>query len=70
MQPKDYFIKTFSFVFVFYTVYKFTYQLFNGLDGFTTSFILKTLGVALVCALILGIINYFVKFDITKRKKL
>ncbi|MFN3969536.1 hypothetical protein [Flavobacterium sp.] len=69
MQPLDYFKKTFLFAFVFILVYKFTYQILEGIDTITTEFMLKTLVVALVTSLVLGILNYFFKIDLPKKKK-
>jgi hypothetical protein len=69
MKPFDYFKKTFLFVFIFYTVYKFVYQLLEGISTITTEFIVKTLGLAFVTALILALINYYTQFDFFTRKK-
>ncbi|MFN3754764.1 hypothetical protein [Flavobacterium sp.] len=69
MQPADYFKRTFIFVFVFFLVYKFTYQIFEGIDNITAEFMLKTLAIVTLTALVLGIINYFLKIDIPKKKQ-
>ncbi|MGL2966992.1 hypothetical protein [Flavobacterium sp. XGLA_31] len=62
MQPKDYFKKTFVSVFIFYIVFKIVGLLMNPAD-FSLIFFVKTIVVGLVTALLLGGLNYFVKFD-------
>jgi hypothetical protein len=69
MKASDYFKKTFVFVFVFSLAYRIVFQLFDGLDSFSLKFLLKTLFVSTLTALILGILNYFVKFEIIKKNK-
>jgi uncharacterized membrane protein YvlD (DUF360 family) len=64
MKASDYFKKTFVFVFVFSLAYRMVFQLFDGLDSFSLKFLTKTFLVSLLTALILGILNYFVKFEI------
>lgn len=64
MNPLDYFKKTFVFVFVFIIVYKLVGQIFERFSNFTFTFILRTFVVALVTALVLGILNYFFKVGI------
>jgi hypothetical protein len=67
MQPKDYFKKTFVFVFVFYIVYKAVGILFNPSE-FSLMNSLKTVVVALTTALVLGVINYYAKVDFFTKK--
>ena len=69
MKASDYFKKTFVFVFVFSLAYRIVFQLFDGLDSCSLKFLLKTLFVSSLTALILGILNYFVKFEIIKKNK-
>ena len=69
MKASDYFKKTFVFVFVFTLAYRIVFQLFNGIDSFSLMFLIKTLFVGSVTALLLGILNYFVKFEILKKNK-
>jgi|GEM_PF-1293454 hypothetical protein len=69
MKASDYFKKTFVFVFVFSLAYRIVFQLFDGLNSFSLKFLLKTLFVSTLTALILGILNYFVKFEIIKKNK-
>ena len=69
MKASDYFKKTFVFVFVFTLAYRIVFQLFNGIDSFSLMFLIKTLFVGTVTALLLGILNYFVKFEILKKNK-
>jgi hypothetical protein len=67
MQPKDYFKKTFVFVFVFYIVYKAVGILFNPSE-FSLMNSLKIVVVALTTALVLGVINYYAKVDFFTKK--
>jgi len=67
MQPKDYFKKTFVFVFVFYLVYKTVGMLFTPSD-FSVMNCVKTLTVSLITALVLGGINYYAKVDFFTKK--
>ncbi len=69
MQPKNYFKKTFVFVFIFYIVFRATEQLLTDFSGYTVEFMLKTLFVGAIVALVLGGINHFVKFDIPSKTK-
>jgi len=69
MKASDYFKKTFVFVFVFSLAYRIVFQLFDGLNSFSLKFLLRTLFVSTLTALILGILNYFVKFEIIKKNK-
>ncbi len=64
MKASDYFKKTLVFVFVFSLAYRIVFQLFDGLDSFSLKFLTKTFLVSLLTALILGTLNYFVKFEI------
>jgi hypothetical protein len=66
MKAGDYFKKTFVFVFIFSVTYRIVFQLFDGLDSFSLRFLMKTFFVSLLTALILGILNYFLKFDFFK----
>lgn len=68
MQPKDYFKKTFVFVFVFFIVYKAVGLVMNKFDEFNLQYVLQTVVVGLVTALILSIINYFAKVDFFTKK--
>ena len=68
MKPFDYFKKTFIGTFFFIIVYKIVVELFDGLSGFTLEFGFKLLLTAFFTALILGVLNYFIKFDISKKK--
>jgi uncharacterized membrane protein len=68
MKPFDYFKKTFIGTFVFIIVYKIVVELFEGLSGFTLEFAFKLLLTAFFTALTLGVLNYFFKFDISKKK--
>jgi hypothetical protein len=63
MKASDYFKKTFVFVFVFSFTSRIVFQLFDGLDLFSLKFFIKTLFVSLLTALVLGMLNYFLKFD-------
>ena len=67
MQKFNYFKKTFVFVFVFFFVYKIVFQLFEGTETLTTDFFIKTFAVSLITAIILGILNQFLKIDFTKK---
>jgi hypothetical protein len=67
MQPKDYFKKTFVFVFVFYIVYKAVGILFNPSE-FSMMNSLKIVVVALTTAIVLGVINYYAKVDFFTKK--
>ena len=69
MTASDYFKKTFVFVFTFSLTSRIVFQLFDGLDSFSLRFLIKTLFVSLFTALILGILNYFLKFEFIKKKK-
>jgi hypothetical protein len=69
MQPKDYFKKTFAFVFVFFIVFKGTEQLMSDFSGFNFEFMFKTVVTGLIVALILGGINYFAKVDFPQKKE-
>jgi len=69
MKASDYFKKTFVFVFVFSFTSRIVFQLFYGLDSFSLRFLMKNLFVSLLTALILGILNYFLKFEFIKKKK-
>jgi len=69
MQPKDYFKKTFAFVFLFFIVYKSTSQLMMDYSGFNFFFMFKTLAIGAIVASILGGINYFAKVDIPQKKE-
>jgi len=68
MQPKDYFKKTFVFVFTFIIVYKIVGLLLNRLEGFDLYYVLKTIVVSLVTALLLAGINYYAKVDFFTKK--
>lgn len=67
MQPKDYFKKTFVFVFVFYLVYKAVGILMNPSE-FSLMHCAKILTVSLTTALVLGVINYYAKVDFFTKK--
>lgn len=67
MQPKDYFKKTFVFVFVFYLVYKAVGMLMNPSE-FSLMNCGKILIVSLTTALVLGVINYYAKVDFFTKK--
>ena len=69
MKASDYFKKTFVFVFVFSLAYRIVFQLFDGLNSFSLKFLLKTLFVSTLTALILGILNYFLKIEFIKKNK-
>ena len=69
MTASDYFKKTFVFVFTFSLTSRIVFQLFDGLDSFSLRFLIKTLFVSLFTALILGILNYFLKFEFINKKK-
>jgi hypothetical protein len=69
MKVSDYLKKTFIFVFVFSFTYRIVFQLFDGLDSFSLRFLMKTLFVSLLTALILGILNYFFKVEFIKKSK-
>lgn len=66
MKASNYFKKTFVFVFVFSLAYRMVFQLFDGLESFSLKFFLKTLFVSTLTALILGILNYFLKIEFIK----
>ena len=66
MKASDYFKKTFVFVLVFSLAYRIVFQLFDGLESFSLKFFLKTLFVSTLTALILGILNYFLKIEFIK----
>ncbi|MFM2213396.1 MAG: hypothetical protein RL427_659 [Bacteroidota bacterium] len=67
MKPKEYFKKTFVFVFVFYLVYKTVGMLFNPSE-FNMMNCVKTITVSLITALVLGGINYYAKVDFFTKK--
>jgi hypothetical protein len=67
MKAINYFKQTFVFVFVFSLAYRMVFQLFDGLDSFSLKFFLKTLYVSTITALILGVLNYFLKIDFIKK---
>jgi hypothetical protein len=67
MPKRNYFKITFIFVFVFYTLYKVVFQLFIG--DFSTAFFLKTLALSFTTALVLGVLNHFLKWDFFKKNK-
>ena len=69
MKASDYLKKTFVFVFVFSFTYRIVFQLFDGLDSFSLRFLMKTLFLSLLTALILGILNYFFKVEFIKKSK-
>ena len=69
MKASDYFKKTFVFVFVFSLTYRIVFQLFDGFDSYSLKFFLKTLFVSTLTALILGILNYFLKIGFIKKNK-
>jgi hypothetical protein len=69
MKSSDYFKKTFVFVFVFSLAYRIVLQLFDGFDSYSLNFFLKTLFVSSLTALILGILNYFLKIEFIKKNK-
>jgi hypothetical protein len=69
MKASDYLKKTFVFVFVFSFTYRIVFQLFDGLDSFSLRFLMKTLFVSLLTAIILGILNYFFKVEFIKKSK-
>lgn len=69
MQKFNYFIKTFVFIFVFFSVYKIVVQIFEGIETLTGDFFIKTFAVSLTTALILGILNQFLKFDFAKKEQ-
>ncbi|NMH25234.1 hypothetical protein [Flavobacterium solisilvae] len=68
MQKTNYFKKTFIFVFVFFTVYKIVFQLFEGIETFTSEFLIKTLAVVFMTSLTLAVLNHFLKIDFNKKK--
>ncbi|WP_296151122.1 hypothetical protein [uncultured Flavobacterium sp.] len=69
MQKFNYFIKTFVFIFVFFSVYKIVVQLFEGIETLTGDFFIKTFAISLITALILGILNQFLKIDFAKKEQ-
>lgn len=69
MTSKQYFVKTFIFVFVFYTVYKMVDQLVTDSTEMNVNFIVKTLAISFIVAAILGLINYFAKFNFFSGKR-
>ncbi|MGV3696169.1 hypothetical protein [Flavobacterium sp.] len=62
MQPKDFFKKTFVFVFVFFIVYKAVGILFD-MKKLNLSYIMATLAAAVVVSMILATINYYARID-------
>jgi cytochrome c biogenesis protein CcdA len=68
MKPFDYFKKTFVFVFIFYIVYKAVGLMFNKFADLNLQNVLKIILVAFTTALVLGVINYFVKVDFFTKK--
>ncbi|WNM18763.1 hypothetical protein [Flavobacterium capsici] len=69
MTSKQYFVRTFIFVFIFYTVYKFVGQIIIDYTSIKIPFILKTLAIGFVVAAVLGGINYFAKFNFFNGKR-
>lgn len=69
MTSKQYFVRTFIFVFIFYTVYKFVGQIIIDYTSINIPFILKTLAIGFVVAAVLGGINYFAKFNFFNGKR-
>jgi hypothetical protein len=66
MQPKDYFKKTFVFVFIFFTVYKLVGMIMN--NAYSLEGIGKTTLIGFVIALIAAGVNYYLKWDFFKTK--
>ena len=69
MKASDYFKKTFVFVFVFSLAYRIVFKLFDGFDSCSLKFFFKTLFVSTLTALILAILNYFLKIEFIKKKQ-
>ena len=74
MTSFSYFKKTFTITFVFIIVYRIVYQigeilLFEDLSNFDSNFLFRELFIAFFTALILGIINYYLKFDLLKKQQ-
>ena len=67
MKGSEYFKRTFVLVFVFSITYRISFQLFDGFDSFSLNFLMKTLFVSSITALILGILNYFFKLELIKK---
>jgi hypothetical protein len=67
MQPKDYFKKTFVFVFVFYLVFQAVGILMNPSE-FSLMNCFKIVTVSLITGLALGGINYYAKVDFFTKK--
>jgi hypothetical protein len=63
MTSKQYFVRTFFFVFIFFTVSKFVYELLMGLTTYNVDFVVQTLAIGFVVAAVLGGINYFAKIN-------
>ena len=67
MKGSDYFKRTFVLVFVFSITYRIAFQLFDSFDSFSLNFLMKTLFVSSLTALILGLLNYFFKIELIKK---
>ncbi|MGV9003607.1 hypothetical protein [Flavobacterium sp.] len=69
MTRKQYFVRTFIFVFIFYTVTQLVYQFLIGLTTYNVDFVIQTLGIGFGVAAILAGINYFAKFNFFSGKR-
>jgi len=72
MTSFSYFKNTFTITFVFIIVYKIIYKtvdilLFESLSDFNLNFLFRELFIAFFTALILGVLNYFLKFNLLKK---
>lgn len=69
MESKYYFKKTFVFVFIFSILYKTIGMMFERFEGFDLQFVVKTVVVSSITALVLGGINAYAKIDFLNKKK-
>ncbi len=69
MTSKQYFVRTFVFVIVFYTFYNLVTQFLVDYEIINIDYILKTVAIGFVVATVLGLINYYTKFNFFTGKR-
>lgn len=68
MTNKQYFVKTFTFVFFIFAFCQIAYKIVTARDEVTFEYFVKLSAIAFVFAFILGIINYFARIDFFSSK--
>ena len=68
MTNKQYFVKTFTFVFFFVAFCQIAYKIVTARDEVTFDYFLKLSAIAFFFAFMLGIINYFARIDFFSSK--